>query len=85
MENLSESDFQTALNPVELEKPEVKVKIQKEALTLFHNISIFSKRDDIPRCRRLIANYLIYYAEQEENNRDEVDRVIEALEIKSRI
>ncbi len=83
LENLSESDFQTALNPVELEKPEVKVKIQKEALTLFHNISIFSKRDDIPRCRRLIANYLIYYAEQEENNRDEVDRVIEALEIKS--
>ncbi len=82
LENLSSDELKTTLNApvIELEKPEIKIKIQKEALSLFNQISIYSKKDDIARCRKLISNYLIYYAEQEDNNRDEVEQVIDALE-----
>ncbi|MDX1960044.1 MAG: hypothetical protein SFU98_15865 [Leptospiraceae bacterium] len=83
LENLSTTELQNALAPIELEKQEIKVKIQKEALNLFNHITIFSKKDDIPRCRKLIANYLIHYAEEENNNRDEIEKIIDALEIRS--
>ena len=83
LENVSTQELTDALNPVELGRHEVKVRIQKEALALFNQISIFSKKDDIHRCRKLIANYLILYAEQENNNRDEVEKVIQALESRS--
>ncbi len=83
LENISNQELTDALNPVELGKKEVIVKIQKEALALFNQISIYSNKGDIHRCRKLIANYLIQYAEQEDNNRDEVEKVIEALESRS--
>jgi hypothetical protein len=83
LEAISNKELTDALNPVELGKSEVKVRIQKEALALFNQISVFSKKDDIYRCRKLIANYLIHYAEQEDNNRDEVEQVIQALENRS--
>jgi hypothetical protein len=83
LENISNQELTDALNPIELGKKEVKVKLQKEALALFHQISVFSNKGDIHRCRKLIANYLIYYAEEENNNREEVEQVIQALENRS--
>ena len=81
--HISNEELKDALSPIELGKHEVKVKIEKEALALFNQISIYSKKDDIGRCRKLLANYLIHYAEQENNNRDEVDKVIDALNTRS--
>jgi hypothetical protein len=83
LESISNEELKDALSPVELGKHEVKVKIEKEALALFNQISIYSKKDDIARCRKLISNYLIHFAEQENNNRDEVEKVVEALNLRS--
>ena len=83
LETISNQELTDALSPIELGKKEVIVKIQKEALALFNQISIFSNKGDIHRCRKLIANYLIQYAEQEDNNREEVEKVIQALENRS--
>ena len=82
LKNLSQDDFKSAFAPVDLGKQNVKIHVQREAYILFEKIKSANLRDDIARCRKLISAYLIKFADQEDNNRDEVEKLISAFEKK---
>lgn len=79
LESLTTQDLREAFAPVQLGRTREKVELQRQALNLFQKIVIASKNEDFDRCRKLIARYLIQYGDQETNNREEVDRLIDAL------
>ena len=80
LKSLSSQDIKDAFEPVHLGKQQIQVKFQNEASILFEKIRTANSRDDLPRCLKLISTYLIKYAEQEDNNRDEVDKLIDAFQ-----
>ncbi|MCB1165373.1 MAG: hypothetical protein KDK33_04410 [Leptospiraceae bacterium] len=69
-----------AFQPVELGRSESTVRLNQEARILFEKIKRSNQKDDMAACRKLIATYLIRFADGDENNRDEVERLIDALE-----
>lgn len=79
LQNISEDDLKEAFQPIDLDRYKIKVEMQRQAVSLFHKIQIASRNDDLPRCRKMIAHYLIAYGDQEQNNRDEVERLIDAF------
>ncbi|MCP5484713.1 MAG: hypothetical protein H7A22_04195 [Spirochaetales bacterium] len=80
--NISTADLKEAFQPVDLGKHKIKVEVQRQALQLFQKIKYANKDEDLPRCLKLIAAYLIKYGDAENNNREEVDRLIEAFQTK---
>lgn len=81
--DLEESSSQTireAYSPVLLGRNKELVEVQEEARILFEKIKAANKRQDLNACRKLISAYLIKYAEEEQNNRDEIEKLIEAFE-----
>lgn len=77
--NLTRDEIKRALAPVDLGRHQIKVKMQNEALELFGRIRLASKKEDFVRCRKLIAAYMIRFAEQADNNEQEVNQLITAL------
>jgi hypothetical protein len=69
-----------ALAPVELGRRENTVKLKEEARILFEKIKRANQKGDLATCRKLISAYLIRFAEAEDNNRDEIEALIEAFE-----
>jgi hypothetical protein len=80
LQNISDNDLKMAFQPVDLDRYKIKVEMQRQAVDLFHRIVIANRNEDLARCRKLIAAYLIAYGDQANNNRDEVDKLIDALE-----
>lgn len=80
LKTTSADELKDAFTPVDLNRQQVRVRLQQEARILFEKIKSANERQDLPRCRKLIASYLIDYADQEDNNREEVDRLVQAFE-----
>ncbi|MEQ9367012.1 MAG: hypothetical protein RIF32_22450 [Leptospirales bacterium] len=80
LQNISADDLKQAFQPVDLDRYKIKVEMQRQAVSLFHKIVIANRNDDLPRCRKLIAAYLIAYGDQENNNREEVEKLIDAFQ-----
>lgn len=78
----SRDELKSALAPVDLGKHQMRIQLKKEAYNLFKRITLANQNNDIARCRKLIAAFLINYGDQEDNNREEVDKFIEAFESK---
>ncbi len=76
----SKEALSEALAPVELGRRENTVKLQEQARILFEKIKRANQKNDLASCRKLISAYLIRFAEAEDNNRDEVEALIEAFE-----
>lgn len=79
LQALSYEDLKAAFQPVQLGRHTELVEMQRQALNLFHRIKLAVQKDDYERCLKLIAHYLINYSDQENNNREEVERLIDAL------
>ena len=80
LEKMDTDDFKRAFKPIDLGKHKIKIEMQRQALDLFHKIKIANQNDDIERCRKMIAAYLIKYGDQQNNNREEVEHLIEAFQ-----
>lgn len=80
LQNLTTGDLREAFAPVDLGKRKIKVELQRQAVELFHKIKYASKDDDLNRCRKLIAAYLIKHGDHENNNREEIEGMIDALQ-----
>lgn len=79
LQALSQEDLREAFRPIQLGRHTELVEVQRQAINLFHRIKLAAQKDDFERCIKLISHYLINYGDQENNNRDEVERLISAL------
>lgn len=77
---LSRDELKTAFAPVELGQHRIKVELQHDAKRLFGQIQIASKNKDYHKCMKLISTYLIRHGDEENNNREEVEKLIEAFQ-----
>jgi len=80
LQALTPEDFKRAFAPVDLGKTQIKVELQQEAAILFNKIQIANRNDDLPRCRKLIAHYMVQNADREDNNMPNVREVVNAFE-----
>ncbi|HOS38681.1 MAG TPA: hypothetical protein PLG31_03030 [Spirochaetota bacterium] len=80
IEAIDGEELKTAFDPVRLGNPEQKVQMDREVHSLYRQIVVASGRNDIPKCRKLIAGYLIRSSDREEYDAHEVEKVIDALE-----
>ena len=55
-----------ALTPVTLSSDAEKIRIDEEIKRLYDNILIASKYNNIPKCRKLLAYYIIRYSDGED-------------------
>jgi hypothetical protein len=77
--NIDAAELKTALEPVRIDATPEKVKLDSEIKRLYDNIFIASKYNNIPKCRKLLSNYIISYSDADDYARNDVDRLIEAL------
>ncbi|MCB1137975.1 MAG: hypothetical protein KDK23_04430 [Leptospiraceae bacterium] len=78
--DMTPEEIEAAFRPVELGRKEETVRLNQEARILFEKIKRANQKDDMPACRKLIANYLIRFADEDDNNRDQIEQLIDALE-----
>ena len=64
LSSVSDDDLKNAFQPVDLDKYKIKVKLQAEAVALLEKIKIANRNNDMTRCRKLIAAYLIAYGDE---------------------
>lgn len=79
IEQISADEIKRALEPIKLDSQNEKVRLDAELKKLYGNILIASRHNNLPKCRKLLANYLIGFIDDEDYSRDEVDRLITAL------
>jgi hypothetical protein len=72
-------EIRTAFEPVHIESIPQKVKLDGEIKRLYDNILIASRYHNIPKCRKLLSNYIITYSDSDDFARDDVARLVEAL------
>ena len=72
--------LKSALEPIRLQSEAEKVRIDTEIKRLYDNILIASKYNNLPKCRKLLSNYIISYSDNEDYSRQDVDRLTDALE-----
>ncbi|MCE9599400.1 MAG: hypothetical protein K8S54_15655 [Spirochaetia bacterium] len=80
LQAMTPDDFKKAFAPVDLGKTQIKIEIQQEAAILFNKIQVANRNDDLPRCRKLIAHYMVQHADREDNNMSHVREVVGAFE-----
>jgi hypothetical protein len=73
-------DLKTAFDPVKIETVREKVRLGDEIKRLYDNILIASRYNNIPKCRKLLSNYIIRYSDEDDYARNDVDRLVEAME-----
>jgi hypothetical protein len=78
--DMTPEQIEEAFRPVELGRGDELVRLNQQARILFEKIKRANQKNDTLACRKLIASYLIQYADQDENNRDQVEQLIDALE-----
>lgn len=81
--DMTPEEIEDAFAPVDLNRKSDTVRLHQEARILFEKIKSANQRENMVACRKLIASYLIRFADQEENNRDQVEQLIDALERRS--
>ncbi|MCX7679678.1 MAG: hypothetical protein N2316_10725 [Spirochaetes bacterium] len=73
----------TALEPIKLDLYKQKVKLDSQIQMLYNNLLIASRYNNIPKARKLLANYIISFIDDESYARDDVNRLIDALNKRS--
>ena len=76
---IEDRTLQTALEPVKLGSVNDRVRLDEEIKRLYDNILIASRYNNIPKCRKLLSNYIIRYSDDDEYAKDSVDRLVDAL------
>jgi len=72
-------DIKSAYAPVKLGDLNEKIKLDNEIQRLYENIRIASQYYNIPKCRKLLSSYIIRYSDSEDYARDDVEKLIKAL------
>ena len=80
LKSLTNAQLQDAFSPVDLGRHRIRIQLEQEAFLLFEKIKAANARKDLTRCRKLISAYLIKFADEDKNNRDEVEKVIDAFQ-----
>lgn len=80
LRNKTAQEMQSALEPVALGNASRAVRIDHRMRALFQQVLSASKNDDLPRCRQLLAAYLIRYSDEEFFDEDAVFQITDALE-----
>jgi hypothetical protein len=75
-----ESEIVEAFETVRLESWSEKVRLDAEIRRLYDNIQIASSYHNIPRCRKLLASYIISYGDSPDYARDEVEKLVQAMD-----
>jgi ribosomal protein S7 len=78
--NIHPSELKTAFEPVKIDSSVDKVMLDSEIKRLYDNILIASKYNNIPKCMKILSNYIIRYSDDEEYAKRDVDRLTEAME-----
>ena len=81
--DLTPEEIEDAFSPVDLGRKSDVVRLNQDARILFEKIKQANQRDNLAACRKLIATYLIRFADEEDNNRDQVEQLIDALQQRS--
>jgi hypothetical protein len=78
--HIGQEALQSAMEPVRLDSSAEKVKLDGEIKRLYDNILIASKYNNIPKCRKLLSNYIMRYSDSEDYAKTDVDRLIDAMD-----
>jgi len=78
--SLNGSQLKSSMEPVRLEKDTEKVKMGSEIRSLYDNILIASKYNNLAKCRKLLSGYIIRYSDDPEYAAADVERLIKALD-----
>jgi len=73
-------ELKKIIEPVELGKHGKKIQVSQEAKLLIERIKIAQKSQDIVKCKKYIATYLIRYGDQNLEDRKVIDSIIEAFD-----
>jgi hypothetical protein len=73
-------ELKKIIEPVELGKHGKKIQVSQEAKLLIERIKIVQKSQDIVKCKKYIATYLIRYGDQNLEDRKVIDSIIEAFD-----
>ncbi len=82
LENLSKEDFRRAFAPAGKESVDLQEIMEERAALLMDRIKGAVQQVDLQSCRTLLAAYLIRHADMENNQREEVESIIDSLEAK---
>lgn len=80
VKSAGEDDILTAFEPVKLSDAAEKVRLDSEIKRLYDNIQIASSYRNLPKCRKLISGYIIKYSDNSDYARNDVERLVGALE-----
>jgi len=78
--HIGQEGLQSALEPIKLDSSAEKVRLDGEIKRLYDNILIASKYNNIPKCRKLLSNYIIRYSDNDDYAKNDVDRLTEAMD-----
>jgi hypothetical protein len=78
--SINTDDLKAAFEPVRLEASREKVRLGGEIKRLYDNILIASRYNNIIKCRKLLSNYIIRYSDEEDYAREDVDRLVAAMD-----
>jgi hypothetical protein len=78
--NFSPEELKEVFKPVKLDTYKDKVYLDKEISTLYQLILSASKSGNLQRCKKLLANYIIKYKDQDTYSEAEVDKLCLALD-----
>ncbi len=76
-------DLKTVIDPVKLGNDSEKIRLDSEIKRLYDNILIASQYYNIPKCRKLLSNYITRYSDSEDYARDDVEKLVVALDNRS--
>ncbi len=80
LQAMAPGDFKKAFEPVDLGRTNLKVEMEQEAAILFNKIQVAHRNEDMPKCRKLIAHYMVRNADQEVNSMPKVRELVAAFE-----
>ncbi len=80
LESYSAEEIARAFSPVLLSDSPGRVHLQENVSRLLNQIVMASKSGDLPRCRRLISEYMIRYSDDSRYDHDSIDKIVIALE-----
>ncbi|MDF3821346.1 hypothetical protein P3G55_15695 [Leptospira sp. 96542] len=78
--NLTPEDVKSAFNPIRLDGTRKKVYIETELHTLYNQVLVATKSNNLVKCKKLLSRYIITYNEYESYNKSEVENLLKALD-----
>ncbi|WP_411823244.1 hypothetical protein [Leptospira sp. 'Mane'] len=78
--NLSAEDVKAAFEPIRLDGTRKKVYLETELHTLYQQVLVATKSNNLVKCKKLLSRYIITYNESENYNKSEVETLLIALD-----